>query len=66
MRDHLTELIGPDLSSRLVSSAPIVLSIFGRKFPEEIAAIERAACATQAILAEVLSSAVIHPGQLPN
>jgi Xaa-Pro aminopeptidase len=62
MREHLTELIGPDLTSRLVSSAPIVLSIFGRKFPEEIAAIERAVFATQAILTEALSSAVTQPG----
>ena len=62
MREHLTELIGPDLSSRLVSSAPIVLSIFGRKFPEEIAAIERAVLATQAVLTDVLSRALIRPG----
>lgn len=62
MREHLMEAIGPDLSSRLVSSTSIVLSIFGRKLPEEIAAIERAVLATQEVLTEVLSRAVIQPG----
>jgi Xaa-Pro aminopeptidase len=62
MRDMLAEPVGPELASRFVSSEPIVLSILGRKFPDEIAAIERASVVTQTVLSEVLSPAVVGSG----
>lgn len=62
MREYLLETLGPDTAARFVPSDRIVLSLLGTKFPEEIAKIEQAAIATQEILAEVLSPAVIRPG----
>jgi Xaa-Pro aminopeptidase len=62
MRDMLAEIAGPVLARQFVSSEPIVLSMLGRKFPDEIAAIERASLVTQTVLSEVLSPAVVGSG----
>jgi Xaa-Pro dipeptidase len=62
MRDYLELALGQDLSARMVSSEAIILSILGRKFPEEIALLERAAIETQEILARCLSSEIVRPG----
>ena len=62
MRDYLEAVLGPDISSRFVSSEGIVLAMLGRKFPEEVALIEQAAVATQEILSEVLSASTVCAG----
>ncbi len=62
MRGYLENALGADVSSRMVSSESILLSILGRKFPEEIALLEGASIATQEILERALSRAVVAPG----
>ena len=62
MRGYLENALGADVSSRMVSSEAILLSILGRKFPEEIALVEGASVATQEVLERALSRAVVAPG----
>jgi Xaa-Pro dipeptidase len=62
MYRYLLEIAGPEFESKLVSSEPLIMSLKGVKLPEEIAAIEQAAIATQQILREALSLERITPG----
>ncbi|HET6374052.1 MAG TPA: M24 family metallopeptidase [Candidatus Polarisedimenticolia bacterium] len=60
MRAYLDEALG-DLTKRFVSSEKVVVSLLGRKVPQEIAALREAAEATQRIINEALSGQV-RPG----
>jgi Xaa-Pro aminopeptidase len=62
MYRYLLEIAGPGFKQKLVSSEPLIMSLKGVKLPEEIAAIERAAVATQKIMREALSLERITPG----
>ncbi|MGH9867268.1 MAG: M24 family metallopeptidase [Candidatus Polarisedimenticolia bacterium] len=62
MRDYLEEALGRDLARRFVSSDRLVVSLLGRKLPQEIEALRRASLATQQILAEGLTSEHVIPG----
>jgi Xaa-Pro aminopeptidase len=61
LRRYLDEAIG-DHAKKFVSSERLVVSLLGRKLPEEIAALEKAIEGTQRILAEALTSERIQPG----
>jgi Xaa-Pro aminopeptidase len=61
MRRYLDEALG-DHAKKFVSSERLVVSLLGRKLPEEIAALEKAALGTQRVLAEGLASAHVKPG----
>jgi Xaa-Pro aminopeptidase len=61
LRAYLEEAV-PDHARRFESSEQLVVSLLGRKLPEEIAALERAAICTQQVLAEGLTSAQVRPG----
>ena len=61
LRNYLHEALG-DHTKEFVSSEKLVISLLGRKLPEEIEAIETAAKATQKILAEALTSDHVKPG----
>ena len=63
MYRYLLEIGGPGFESKLVSSEPLIMSLKGVKLPEEIAAIEQAAVATQKILREALTLERILPGR---
>ena len=60
MRRYLDEALGKH-AKKFVSSERLVVSLLGRKLPEEIAALERAVIGTQRILAEALADQV-RPG----
>jgi Xaa-Pro aminopeptidase len=64
LRRYLDEALGgePDYTKRFVSSEKLVASLLGRKTPEEIAALRRAAEDTQRIIAEALTPSVVKPG----
>jgi Xaa-Pro aminopeptidase len=61
LRSYLEEAVG-QRARRFVSSERLVVSLLGRKLPEEIAALEKAALGTQRILKEALSPAQVKPG----
>lgn len=61
MRAYLEETL-PDHRSRFVSSERLVVSLLGRKLPQEIAALKEAVTGTQRILAEGLTAAHVVPG----
>jgi len=61
LRAYLEEAV-PDHARHFVSSERLVVSLLGRKLPEEIAALERAAVCTQQILGEALSPERVRPG----
>jgi Xaa-Pro aminopeptidase len=61
MRRYLKETLG-DRTKKFVSSERLVVSLLGRKLPQEIAALERAVKGTQQILTEALTPARITPG----
>ena len=61
LRNYLEEALG-DHVRKFVSSEHLVISLLGRKLPEEIAALEEAVKATQRILAEALTSERVKPG----
>jgi len=61
MRAYLDEALG-GRAKKFVSSERLVVSLLGRKLPEEIAALEAAAIGTQRIIAEALTSAHVRPG----
>ena len=63
MYRYLLEIGGDGFESKLVSSEPLIMSLKGVKLPEEVAAIEAAAVATQKILAEALTLDRIRPGE---
>jgi Xaa-Pro aminopeptidase len=59
----IRETLGPDLSKRLVSAEPLLISFRSRKTPAEIAKMREAVKKTEQILAEALSPAVIVAGE---
>jgi Xaa-Pro aminopeptidase len=61
LRGYLEEALG-DRARRFVSAERLVVSLLGRKLPEEIAALEQAALGTQRILAEALTPEHVQPG----
>jgi Xaa-Pro aminopeptidase len=61
LKGYLEEALG-DHAKKFVSSERLVVSLLGRKLPEEIAAIEEAVKGTQRVLAEALTSERIRPG----
>lgn len=63
MYRYLLEVAGAEFEKKLVSSEPLMMSVKGVKLPEEVAAIEHAAAATQRILREALSLERIVPGK---
>jgi Xaa-Pro dipeptidase len=62
MRGYLEETLGADVAGRFVSSDRLVVSLLGRKLPEEIAALTKAAEVTQQVLAEGLTASIVKPG----
>ena len=61
LRDYLDEALGPH-AKKFLSSERLVVSLLGRKLPEEIAALEKAVLGTQQILREALTSKQVKPG----
>jgi len=61
LRAYLDEALG-DWTKKFISSEKLVVSLLGRKLPEEIAALEKAVLGTQRVLAEGLTSAHVKPG----
>ncbi len=61
MRAYLDEALGA-YAGRFISSEKLVVSLMGRKLPQEIAALREAAESTQRIIGEALGSDVIKPG----
>lgn len=64
LRRYLDEALGgePDFTKRFVSAEKLVVSLLGRKLPQEIAALRQAAEDTQKIINEALTTGVIKPG----
>src|SRR5688572_24285286 len=62
MRDYLEEALGAELTRRFVSAEGLVVSLLGRKLPQEIQALRTAVESSQRILAEALSAEVVRPG----
>ncbi len=63
MRLHLEEILGPELSGRLVSAEELIVSFRGRKLEEEVAALRRSIDLAQRAIASALSPAVVRPGE---
>lgn len=63
MYRYLLEVAGAGFEEKLVSAEALMMSVKGVKLPEEVAAIEQAAVATQRILREALSLERITPGR---
>ncbi len=61
MRRYLDEALGPRADT-FISSERLVVSLLGRKLPDEIAALEKAALGTQRVIAEALTSDHVRPG----
>lgn len=61
LRNYLDEALGSH-TNKFVSSERLIVSLLGRKLPEEIAALEKAAIGTQQILREALTSKQVKPG----
>jgi Xaa-Pro aminopeptidase len=61
LRNYLDEALG-EHTAKFQSSERVVVSLLGRKLPQEIAALERAVLATQQILAEALTAEQVKPG----
>lgn len=68
MRRYLDEALGPlpgdprDFTSRFVSSEKLIVSLLGRKLPQEIEALRRAVEDSQRIIGEALTAANVTPG----
>ena len=62
MLNYLEEVL-PDYRGRFTSAEELIISVFSRKLPEEIAAVREAAEKTQLLLREALSGRVIKPGK---
>ncbi len=60
--DYLVEVL-PEYGPRFTSSEGLILSLFSRKLPAEIAAVREAAEKTQQIVREAFTSKVIKPGK---
>ena len=61
MRNYLEEAIGRH-SKKFVPSERLVVSLLGKKLPDEIAALEKAAVGTQRVIAEALTADRVKPG----
>ena len=61
LRGYLDEALGPH-TKKFISSERLVVSLLGRKLPEEIAALERAGEGTQRVIREALTSKHVKPG----
>ncbi|MCZ6695720.1 MAG: M24 family metallopeptidase [Acidobacteria bacterium] len=61
LRAYLDEALGLH-TKKFISSERLVVSLLGRKMPEEIAALERAAEGTQRVIREALTSKRVKPG----
>jgi Xaa-Pro aminopeptidase len=61
LRAYLDEALGPH-AAKFTSSERLVVSLLGRKLPEEIRALERAVTGTQQVIREALTSRVVVPG----
>lgn len=61
LRGYLDESLG-DQTKKFISSEKLVVSLLGRKLPEEIAALEVAVKGTQRVIAEALTSDHVKPG----
>lgn len=61
LRNYLEEALG-DQSKKFVSSEKLVVSLLGRKLPEEISALESAVKGTQRVISEALTSDHVKPG----
>jgi Xaa-Pro aminopeptidase len=61
MRSYLDEVLGKQ-AKKLFSSERLVVSLLGRKLPEEIEAIEKAVLGTQRVILEALTPAYVKPG----
>ncbi len=61
MRGYLEEVL-PEFRQRFTSAEGLIISLFSRKMPAEIAAVREAAEKTQLILREAFSSKVVKPG----
>ncbi len=62
MEGYLEEALGKRYTKRFVPAERLVVSLMGRKLPQEIALLRDAAEATQRIIAEALTAKVINPG----
>ncbi len=62
MRGYLEEVL-PEFGQRFISAEGLIISLFSRKLPAEIAAVREAAEKTQLILREAFSSEVVQPGK---
>jgi len=62
MLNYLEEVL-PEYEGRLVSAEDLIISLFSRKLPVEIAAVREAVEKTQLILREAFSRKVIKPGK---
>jgi Xaa-Pro aminopeptidase len=61
LRAYLDEALGKQ-TKKFISSERLVVSLLGRKLPEEIAALEKAVTGTQRIIAEALTPERVTPG----
>jgi Xaa-Pro aminopeptidase len=61
LRAYLDEALGP-YAKKFISSERLVVSLLGRKLPEEIAALEKAVLGTQQVIREALTSKRVNPG----
>jgi Xaa-Pro aminopeptidase len=62
MLNYLEEVL-PDYRGRFISAEELIISLFSRKLPAEIAAVREAAEKTQLLLREAFSAKVIKPGK---
>ncbi|MFB0516351.1 MAG: M24 family metallopeptidase [Candidatus Neomarinimicrobiota bacterium] len=62
MLNYLEEVL-PEYKDRFVSAEELIISLFSRKLPVEVAAVREAAEKTQLILREAFSGKVIKPGK---
>jgi Xaa-Pro aminopeptidase len=62
MLSYLTEVL-PDYRNRFISAEELIISLFSRKLPVEIAAVREAAEKTQSLLQEAFSNKTIKPGK---
>ncbi len=61
LRAYLDEALGPHVK-KFISSERLVVSLLGRKLPEEIAALEKAVLGTQQVIREALTSKRVKAG----
>jgi Xaa-Pro aminopeptidase len=62
LRAYLEETLGAATVAKFISSEQLVVSLLGRKLPQEIAALEAAIIGTQQVLHEALTSDHVKPG----